>query len=84
MVLGSSYLSVRTIPACSRRSDSGVWREGREREKIRRKRGKGREEGTPVRFVFKRSFGLFFRLVSPNVVSGVKSCQSSNGRQTAL
>ena len=32
-------------------------------KKIRRKRGKGREEGTPVRFVFKRSFGLFFRLV---------------------
>ena len=32
-------------------------------KKVRRKRGKGREEGTPVRFVFKRSFGLFFRLV---------------------
>ena len=53
MVLGSS----------SRRSDSGVGSEGRQREKNKEERGKGREEGTPVRFVFKRSFGLFFRLV---------------------
>ena len=30
--------------ACSRRSDGGVRREGRERKKIRRKKGRGREE----------------------------------------
>ena len=47
--------------ACSRRSVSGVRREGREREKVRRKRGK--EKGTPVRLVFKRSFGPLCRLV---------------------
>ena len=31
--------------ACAMHSDSGVWLEVREREKIRRKRGRGREEG---------------------------------------
>ena len=49
--------------ACYRRLDSRVRREGKEREKkiiITRKRG--RDEGTPVRFAFKRSFGPFCSL----------------------
>ena len=52
-------------------------------KKIRRKRGRGREEGTPVRFVFRRSFRPLCRS-NLNLVFGVKSCQSSNGWQTAL
>ena len=47
--------------ACYRRLDSRVRREGKEREKkITRKRGK--DEGTPVRFAFKRSFSPFCSL----------------------
>ena len=47
--------------ACYRRLDSRVRREGKELEKkITRKRG--RDEGTPVRFAFKRSFGPFCSL----------------------
>ena len=56
-----------------------------EREKkIKWKRGRGREEGTPVRFVFKRScIPPTLSASNPKVVSGVKSCHSSNRRQTA-
>ena len=86
MVLGSSYLLVRTIPACYRRSDSEVRSEGREREKNKeefekreRKRG-----GNACEICFQKVIRPIFSASNPNVVSGVKSCQSSNGRQTAL
>ena len=47
--------------ACYRRLHGRVRREGKERgKKITRKRG--RDEGTPVRFAFKRSFGPFCSL----------------------
>ena len=37
-----------------------------------------------MRFGFKRSFPPTLSASNPNVVSGGKSCQSSNRRQTAL
>ena len=50
--------------ACYRRLDSRVRREGKEREKKKKiiTRKRGRDEGTPVRFAFKRSFGPFCSL----------------------
>ena len=52
-------------------------------KKIRWKRG--REEGTPVRFVFKRScIPPTLSASNPNAVSGVKSCHLSNRQQTSL
>ena len=55
-------------------------------KKIGKKRRRGRQEGTPVSFVFKRSFHPICHLLLCNLtlVSRVKSCQSSNGKQTAL
>ena len=48
--------------ACYRRLDSRVRREGKEREKQKITRKRGKDEGTPVRFAFKRSFGPFCSL----------------------
>ena len=44
---------------CYRRLVSRVRREGKEREKKKITRKRGKDEGTPVRFAFKRSFGPF-------------------------
>ena len=72
LVLGSSKRRYQDLPTCQSSGRSqpvpGVrivecGAKDESEKKIRRKRGKGREEGTPERFVFKKSFGLFFRLV---------------------
>ena len=73
----------KTYIACSRRSDSGQCREGREREKkIRWKRGRGREKGTPVRFVFKRSFRPLCRLVIRMQFPVLKVVNQATGDKT--
>ena len=80
MVLGSSYLSARTILACSRRSDSGVRSEGREREKNKEeKRERGGNACEISEIYFQKVIPPIFSTSNPNVVSGVKSCQSTNG-----
>ena len=84
MVLGSSYLLVRTIPVCSRRSDSGVRREGRKREKNKEEKRERKRGGNACEICFQKVIRPIFSASNANVVSGVKSCQSSNGRQTAL
>ena len=74
---------LRLKEACSRRSDSGVRREGREREKNKEeKREKGRKTGE---ICFQTVIPPSLSASNPNVFSGVKSCQSTNGgRQTAM
>ena len=69
--------------ACSRRLGSGVRREGREREKNKEeKRERGRKTGE---ICFQKVIPPSLSASNPNVVSGVKSCQSTNGgRQTAM
>ena len=74
MVLGSS----------SRRSDSGVRSEGRQREKNMEEKRERKRGGNACEICFQKVIRPFFSASNPNVVSGVKSCQSSNGRQTAL
>ena len=74
MVLGSS----------SRRSDSGVRSEGRQREKSKEKKRERKRGGNACEICFQKVIRPIFSASNPNVVSGVKSCQSSNGRQTAL
>ena len=74
---------LRLKVACSRRSDSGVRREGREREKNKEEK---RERGSKTcEICFQKVIPPSLSASNPNVVSGVKSCQSTNGgRQTAL
>ena len=74
MVLGSS----------SRRSDSGVRSEGREREKNKEEKRERKRGGNACEICFLKVIRPIFSASNQNVVSGVKSCQSSNGRQTAL
>ena len=74
MVLGSS----------SRRSDSGVRSEGRQREKNMEEKRERKRGGNACEICFQKVIRPIFSASNPNVVSGVKSCQSSNGRQTAL
>ena len=74
MVLGSS----------SRRSDSGVRSEGRQREKNKEEKRERKRGGNACEICFQKVIRPIFSASNPNVVSGVKSCQSSNGRQTAL
>ena len=74
MVLGSS----------SRRSDSGVRSEGRQREKNMEEKRERKRGGNACEICFQKVIRPIFSASNPNVVSGVKSCQSSNGRQTPL
>ena len=74
MVLGSS----------SRRSDSGVRSEGRQREKNKEEKREKKRGGNACEICFQKVIRPIFSASNQNVVSGVKSCQSSNGRQTAL
>ena len=74
MVLGSS----------SRRSDSGVRSEGRQREKNKEEKRERKRGGNACEICFQKVIRPIFSASNPNVVFGVKSCQSSNGRQTAL
>ena len=74
MVLGSS----------SRRSDSGVRSEGRQREKNKEEKRERKRGGNACEICFQKVIRPIFSASNANVVSGVKSCQSSNGRQTAL
>ena len=74
MVLGSS----------SRRSDSGVRSEGRQREKNMEEKRERKRGGNACEICFQKVIRPIFSASNANVVSGVKSCQSSNGRQTAL
>ena len=60
-------------------------REGREREKNKKeKRERGGNACEISEICFQKVIPPIFSASNPNVVSGVKSCQSSNGRQTAL
>ena len=74
MVLGSS----------SRRSDSGVRSEGRQREKSKEKKRERKRGGNACEICFQKVIPPTLSASNPNVVSGIKSCQSSNGRKTAL
>ena len=76
MVLGSSYLSVRTTPACSRRWDSEVRREGREREKNKEEKRERKRGGNACEICFQKFIRPIFSASNANLVSGVKSCQS--------
>ena len=54
-----------------------------------RKRDKNKEEeresgGNAYEICFQKVISPTLSASNPNVVTGVKSCQSSNGRQTAL
>ena len=65
--------------ASSRRSVGGVRREVREPEKVRRQRG-----GNACEISFQKVIPPTLLASNPTLVSGVNSCQSSNGWQTAL
>ena len=65
--------------ACSRRSDSGVRREGREREKNKEEKRERERGGNASEIRFQKVIPPTLSASNPNLVSGVKSCQSSNG-----
>ena len=65
--------------ACSRHSDSGVRAKEESEKKIRRKRSRGREEGTRVRFVFKWSFRPLCRLVIQKCFQVLKVFNQATG-----
>ena len=75
----------KTYIACSRRSDSGQCREGREREKNNKVEKRERErERNACEICFQKVIPPTLSTSNPNAVSGVESCQSSNGRQNTL
>ena len=62
-------------------------REGRKREKNKeekRERERGGNACEISEICFQKVIRPNFSASNPNVVSGVKSCQSSNGRQAAM
>ena len=70
--------------ACSRCSDSGVRREGRKREKNKEEKRERERGGNDCEICFQKVIPPTLSASNPNVVSSAKSCQSSNGRQSAL
>ena len=70
--------------ACSRRSDSGVRREGREREKNKEEKRVRERGGNACEICFQKVILPTLSASNPNLVSCDKSCQTSNGWKTAL
>ena len=70
--------------ACFRRSDSGVRREGRKREKNKEEKRERERGGNNCEICFQKVIPPTLSASNPNVVSSFKSCQSSNGQQSAL
>ena len=61
-----------------------MWREGREQEKNKEEKSE-RERGRNIcEICVQQVIPPTLSACNPNVVSGVKSCQSSNGQPTAL
>ena len=58
--------------------------EGREGEKNKVEERERERGGNACEICFQKVIPPTLSASNPNVVSGVKSCQSSNGRQTAL
>ena len=60
-----------------------MWREGREQEKNKEEKSE-RERGRNICEICVQVIPPTLLACNPNVVSGVKSCQSSNGQPTVL
>ena len=56
LIVSHLFLNGETNRACSRWSDSGLWREVSEREKVRGRRGRGREKGMLTPYPTPRCF----------------------------
>ena len=67
LIVSHLFLNGETNRACSRWSDSGLWREVSEREKVRGRRGRGREKGMLTPYPTPGVFPVHISLISCTV-----------------
>ena len=67
LIVSHLFLNGVTNRACSRWSDSGLWREVSEREKVRGRRGRGREKGMLTPYPTPGVFPVHISLISCTV-----------------
>ena len=74
LIVSHQFFNGLTNRACSRWSDSGLWREVSEREKVRGRRGRGREKGMLTPYPTPRCFScshLSYFLHCPTIWTAV-------------